>query len=63
MSRKFQNKSGSYLCYFDLFANLVSQLEFKKSPVQVHIIPTLNQLKASKQIWVVFGLFLFDFFL
>ena len=29
MSRKFQNKSGSYLCYFDLFADLVSQMNCK----------------------------------
>ena len=32
MNCKFQNKSGLYLDYFDLFSELVSKLEFKKIP-------------------------------
>ena len=51
----FQKNLG--LCYFDFISKSVSQFDFKKSPIQVPVIPTLNKLQVSKQILVAFGVF------
>ena len=45
---KFWNKSGLYLGYFDFFSKSVSKLEFKKSSIQVHIIPNLKRTESFK---------------
>ena len=51
-----QSKSGLYLGYFDFFSKLFSKLEFKKFPVQVHIIPNFKSFVNFKSnlgcIWV-----------
>ena len=61
MSGKFQTKSGLYLGYYDFFSSLVSQLEFKKSPVQVHIIPNFKSSQSFETnlgcIWDILILF------
>ena len=41
---KFQNKSGLYFGYFDFFSESVSKLEFKKSLIQVYIIPNFKSI-------------------
>ena len=57
MNCKFQNKPGLYLGYFDFFTKSFSKLEFKKSPIQVHIIPNFKSIKSFKKdlgcIWVI----------
>ena len=42
MNCKFQNKSGLYLGSFDFFPESVSRLDFKKSAVQIHVIPNFK---------------------
>ena len=62
MSLKVQNKSGLYLGYFDFCSNLVSQSEFKKSPVQVYIKPKFKLIECFKTnlgcIWEILIFFL-----
>ena len=57
MNCKFQKTSGLYLAYFDFFFKSVSQLDFKKSPIQVHVITNYNQVESFKTnlacIWVI----------
>ena len=48
MNCKFQNKFGLYLGYFDFFSESFSKLEFKNSPIQVHVIPNLKLILNFK---------------